>query len=119
MGDLVARSLNMSNTLAGGAWVNSCFRRQGGRQIASEMIRDAVAATRWNWPEVPELGMISFVDSSKVRVKEMVGRCYLEAGFRHVGFTKSGLHAFQLLAGEMPDAQEPANKVEIPLDKIL
>lgn len=90
-----------------GAWVNSCFRRQGGRQIASAMILDAVAATRWYWPEVPELGMITFVDSNKVRVKEMVGRCYLEAGFRHVGFTKGGLHAFQLLVHDMPQAEQP------------
>ena len=29
-----------------GAWVNSCFRREGGAR-ASDLIRDAVAATRW------------------------------------------------------------------------
>jgi len=88
-----------------GAWVNSCFRRQGGRQIASEMIRDAVAATRAFWPDVPELGMITFVDAAKIRQKAIVGRCYLEAGFHHVGFTKAGLYAFQLLPHEMPAAQ--------------
>lgn len=87
-----------------GAWVNSLFRRQGGRQIASEMILDAVAATRYFWPDVPELGMVTFVDSRKVRAKERIGRCYLEAGFTHVGFTKGGLHAFQMLPHQMPDA---------------
>lgn len=92
-----------------GAWVNSLFRRQGGRQIASEMIRDAVAATRWHWREVPELGMISFVDENKVRPKEQVGRCYLEAGFKHVGFTKAGLWAFQMLPEDMP---QPAAAIE-------
>lgn len=91
----------------GGAWVNSCFRRQGGRQIASAMIIDAIAASRWFWPDVPDLGMITFVDSSKVRRKELVGRCYLEAGFHHVGFTKGGLYAFQLLPHEMPCAEQP------------
>ena len=91
----------------GGAWVNSLFRRQGGRQIASEMIRDAVAATRWFWPETPALGMITFVDQSKVRQKSQPGRCYLEAGFKYVGKTKGGLLAFQMLPAEMPEPQPP------------
>lgn len=91
----------------GGAWVNSLFRRQGGRQIASEMIRDAVAATRWKWPEVPALGMISFVDENKVRKKAQPGRCYIEAGFKYVGRTKGGLLAFQMLPEDMPEAQPP------------
>lgn len=97
-----------------GAWVNSCFRRQGGRQLASEMIRDAVAATRWYWPEPPELGMITFVDARKIRQKPKgeIGRCYLEAGFRHVGFTKAGLWAFQLLPSEMPEAEAPEGVAE-------
>lgn len=87
-----------------GAWVNSCFRRQGGRQVASEMIRDAIAATRWNWPDVPELGMITFINHKKIRSKQEseIGRCYIEAGFRHVGFTKGGLWAFQILPEDMP-----------------
>lgn len=95
-----------------GAWVNSLFRRQGGRQSASEMILDAVAATRSYWPEIPPLGMITFVDAKKIRQKEKseVGRCYIEAGFRHVGFTKAGLYAFQLLPADMPNP-EPALKL--------
>lgn len=44
-----------------GAWVNSLFRREG-EGLASDMIRDAVAITRWRWPEVPELGMVTFVE---------------------------------------------------------
>lgn len=91
----------------GGAWVNSLFRRQRGRQIASEMILDAVAATRWKWPEVPALGMISFVDENKVRKKDQPGRCYIEAGFKYVGRTKGGLLAFQMLPEDMPEAQPP------------
>lgn len=91
-----------------GAWVNSCFRRQGGRQIASEMIRDAVAATRWFWPDVPALGMVSFVDERKVRAKEEPGRCYLEAGFTRLSErTKGGLLVFQMLREDMPNAQAP------------
>lgn len=106
-----------------GAWVNSCFRRQGGRQIASEMIRDAVAATiayslsgsNPLWNGIPELGMITFIDSRKIRAKKEseIGRCYQEAGFRHVGFTeKDELYAFQLLPGDMPEPK--AALIEVP-----
>lgn len=86
-----------------GAWVNSCFRREGGSLLASDMIRLAVAATQSKWPDTPALGMITFVDASKVERKRQPGRCYLKAGFSHVGFTKGGLHAFQLLPADMPD----------------
>lgn len=86
-----------------GAWMNSMFRKEGDG-LASEMIRFAVAHTRATWPDVPELGMVTFVDASKVRRKRDPGRCYLRAGFRHVGFTAGGLHAFQMLPADMPAA---------------
>lgn len=85
-----------------GAWVNSLFRNEGAG-LSSELIREAVAATRIKWPEVPALGMVSFVDAKKTRHKRDPGRCYRKAGFRHVGFTKGGLWAFQMLAHEMPE----------------
>lgn len=93
-----------------GAWVNSLFRREGGCK-ASEMIRQAIAHTRHQWPNVPELGMVSFVDPKKVkptmvRGKPIYGFCYLKAGFKHVGYTKGGLWAWQMLPHEMP-APEP------------
>ncbi len=90
-----------------GAWVNSTFRREGGDHRASDLIREAVAITRWRWPEVPELGMVSFVDASKVRHKRDPGRCYLRAGFELVGETKGGLLAFQMTPDRMPDAAAP------------
>jgi hypothetical protein len=89
-----------------GAWVNSLFRRESG-PLASELIREAVAATRWRWAEVPPLGMITFVDADKTKHKRDPGRCYRRAGFKHVGFTKAGLWAFQLLPSEMPAAEPP------------
>jgi hypothetical protein len=89
-----------------GAWVNSLFRREG-EGLASDMIREAVAITRWRWPAVPELGMVSMVDPAKVRHKRDPGRCYLKAGFRLVGRTKGGLLVFQMLEAEMPDPLEP------------
>lgn len=90
-----------------GAWVNSCFRREGGEVVASEMIRQAVAGTRFIWPEIPELGMITFIDRDKVRRKRDYGRCYLRAGFKVCGETKGGLLALQLLPQDMPDAVAP------------
>lgn len=90
-----------------GAWVNSAFRREGGELLASEMIRQAVACTRAKWPDVPDLGMITFVDAGKVRHKRDPGRCYVKAGFRHVGQTKGGLLTFQMLPEEMPEAEPP------------
>ena len=48
-----------------GAWVCSCFRNES-PQLSSELIREAVAVTRWKWPEVPDLGMVTFVDRTKV-----------------------------------------------------
>jgi hypothetical protein len=89
-----------------GAWMNSCFRKEGAG-LASEMIRAAVAHTRWRWPDVPPLGMVTFVDPSKVKDKRDPGYCYLMAGFTLVGETQGGLLAFQMLADVMPPAAEP------------
>lgn len=88
-----------------GAWVNSIFRNES-PHLSSELILEAVAATRWTW-EPPDLGLITFVDASKVRHKRDPGRCYLKAGFKNVGFTKGGLVALQLLPDDMPDPMEP------------
>lgn len=90
-----------------GAWVNSLFRREGGELLASDMIREAIAITRWRWPDTPDLGIVSFVDAGKVRRKRDPGRCYIRAGFQHVGFTKGGLWAFQMTPGAMPDPLDP------------
>lgn len=89
-----------------GAWVCSAFRNEGAG-LSSELIREAVAATRYRWPRVPDLGMITFVDSDKVKHKRDPGRCYLRAGFQRVGYTQGGLIALQQLATGMP-AAEPA-----------
>ena len=89
-----------------GAWVNSLFRNEGAG-LSSALIRDAVAATRATWADVPTLGMVTFVDAAQVRRKRDPGRCYLKAGFRRVGETAGGLVALQLLPADMPAAEEP------------
>lgn len=91
-----------------GAWVNSLFRNEG-FDLSSELILQAVAATKFKW-EPPTLGMVSFVDPRKVppmfrRGKKLWGYCYLKAGFSHVGFTKAGLWVWQLLPENMPEAK--------------
>ena len=91
-----------------GAWVCSTFRNEGAG-IASEMIKDAVAATRAYFGDPPPLGMITFIDRKKVRPtmihgRPTWGRTYMLAGFEYVGETKGGLLAFQLAADRMPSA---------------
>ena len=49
------------------------------------------------WPQIPDLGSVSFVDARKTRPKEVPGWCYRRAGWTHVGFTKAGLWVFQQL----------------------
>lgn len=88
-----------------GAWICSAFRNESGI-LSSELIREAVAITRWYW-EPPELGMVTFVDPTKVRRKRDFGRCYRKAGFQYCGETKGGLIALQLLPDAMPEPQEP------------
>jgi hypothetical protein len=85
-----------------GAWVNSLFRREGGPELASDLIRWAVAHTRAVW-EPPALGIVSFVDARQVRHKRDPGRCYRKAGWHLVGETQGGLLAWQQLPEEMPE----------------
>lgn len=86
-----------------GAWVCSAFRNEGAG-LSSELIKEAVAATRAFFGEPPALGMITFVDGDKVRRKRDFGRCYKRAGFKPCGETKGGLFALQLLPENMPSA---------------
>lgn len=86
-----------------GAWVNSLFRNEGAG-LSSSLILQAISATRAVWPDVPPLGIVTFVHAAKVRAKRDPGYCYLRAGFKNVGYTKGGLVALQLLPEEMPDA---------------
>lgn len=91
-----------------GAWVCSAFRSEGAG-VASELIKDAVAATRAVYGDAPPLGMVTFLNTTKVkpikvRGANTWGRTWEKAGFKHVGWTKGGLMAFQLLPCDMPAA---------------
>ena len=90
-----------------GTWGADCFRNEG-PALSSELIRQAVAVTRWRWP-TPDLGMVTFVNPAMVRRKRDPGRCFLRAGFRPAGHTvDAGLLAFVLDPAAMPDPAAPA-----------
>lgn len=89
-----------------GAWVCSLFRNES-EHLSSELIREAVSATRAVYGEPPDLGIVTFVNADKVRRKRDPGRCYLRAGFSRIGLTAGGLVAFQLLPDVMPMASPP------------
>ena len=89
-----------------GAFVCSLFRNEGG-ELSSDLILDAVAATRWRWPTIPNEGMVTFVNKGKVKPKRDFGYCYLMAGFKNVGETKGGLVALQLMPGDFPPPAAP------------
>lgn len=96
-----------------GAWICSAFRNEGAHR-ASDLIRDGVAATVWRYGDPPPLGMVTFLDRSKVRPIKVRGVTtwgwtWMRAGFRPCGETKGGLMALQLLPPDMPAAAAPAN----------
>jgi hypothetical protein len=52
---------------------------------------------------------VTFIDPVKVKPRMVRGRptwghSYLKAGFKHVGYTKGGLWAMQMLPADMPAA---------------
>lgn len=63
------------------SWECVIFRREGGAILASELIRQALAATRWRFGIPPRNGMVTMVDSGKTRHKRDPGRCFIRAGF--------------------------------------
>lgn len=98
-----------------GAWINSTFRNEGAG-LSSELILEAVAATRAAWGEAPALGLVTFVDADRVRHKRDPGRCYRRAGFVVVGRTReTGLLALQLARERMP-APRPALGSQVALE---
>lgn len=90
-----------------GAWLCSAFRNESAG-VASELIIQAVSATRARYGKPPELGMVTFVDRERVkptmvRGKPVWGWSFLKAGFKECGETKGGLLALQMLPRDMPD----------------
>ena len=96
-----------------GAWECSVFRNEG-LHLASDLIRDAVAATRFIWGELPALplGMVTFIDPKEVRQKPRkdYGMCYQKAGWRLLEQkTEGGLFVLQALPNGLVEAEPPRN----------
>lgn len=88
------------------AWENSAFRREGGAR-ASDLIRQAVAATLAHYGPPPSLGMVTMIDRDEVRPtmvrgKQVWGWTYRKAGFVEAGETEGGLLVLQLTTDRMP-----------------
>jgi hypothetical protein len=85
------------------AWQCAMFRNESnGKYLSSDLIRQAVAITRWYYGIPPTHGMITFIDANKVKHKRDPGRCFKKAGFNYIGYTKGGLIAMRMLVDEMP-----------------
>jgi hypothetical protein len=89
-------------------WVCSLFRNEGAG-LSSELITEAVAATRAVWGEPPPRGFTTFVDPDKTRRKRDPGRCYRKAGWEEWGETDAGLVVLGLSPDRFPQAKEPAD----------
>ncbi len=86
-----------------GAMLCCLFRREPHcPHRASDLIVAACAATRTYWPDLPDLGMVTFVDPTRIRRKRDPGRCFRRAGFTPVGHTAAGLVALQLRPEDFP-----------------
>lgn len=88
-----------------GAWVCSIFRNEGAGK-ASELIVEALAATRAFFGEPPPLGLITFVDPRKV-TSPNPGYCFKMAGGRLVGSAKDGKPCIQFPPEAIPPAEAP------------
>lgn len=95
-----------------GAWVCSAFRNEGAG-VASDMIREAVAATVAYYGEPPLQGMVTFLDRRKVkptirRGRKTWGYTWQLVGFEHVGETVGGLMVLRLPLDCFPPPAAPA-----------
>lgn len=96
-----------------GAWVCSCYRNEKPGRRSSDLIRDAIAASRAMLGDPPDLGMVTFVDERKVRPKSTPGRCFIEAGFEPVGRTTERDYLALLLPPDrMPAPAAPRQRAE-------
>jgi hypothetical protein len=100
----------------GGAWLCTAFRNEGAG-VASGLIRDAVAATRFQFGEPPALGMVTFIDRARVRPTIVRGSAvwgwtFRRAGFVEVGETAGGLLALRLAPEAMPQPRRPLLELE-------
>ena len=77
------------------------FRNEGSSAGRSSELIEAAKVLAWDrWPGER---LYTYVDASQVRHKRDPGRCFLRAGFRYCGVTKSG----KLILECIPGASNP------------
>jgi hypothetical protein len=74
--------------------VNCAVFRNEGPTLSSSLIKAAVEIARERWPNER---FYTYINCNKIRHKRDPGRCFLRAGWRHYGWTKSGLRILELL----------------------
>lgn len=74
------------------SWLCSAFRNEtnapdyvGERLLSSELVLEALAASRAELGEPPPGGFVTFIDEGKTRHKRDPGRCFRKAGFHVSG----------------------------------
>jgi len=87
-----------------GAWVCSIFRNEGAA-LSSDLIKQAVSATRAYYIETPKLGIITFVQPQSIKSTNP-GYCYKQAGWKLCGSAKDGKPCLQLLPENMPEPEQ-------------
>lgn len=93
-----------------GVWECAMFRNES-TVLSSDLIREAMAATRWKWGEPPPRGFLTSVDADKVRRKRDPGRCFIRAGFERAGESKSGKLWLLCPPDRIPIPDAPINGV--------
>lgn len=98
------------------AWTCSLFRNEAPQlHRSSDLIIQAVAATRAVFGEPPPSGMVTMVDAARVQ-SQNPGYCFLCAGFQRVGYTRQrGLLVLRLPPEDMPPALWPIG-AQMPLE---
>jgi hypothetical protein len=90
-----------------GAWNNCFFLNDNSGELSSELIIQACAVTRYKWGVNPN-GIITMIDTKKVKWKKHFGYCYRKAGFVKVGETKvHKLLVLKLFAEGFPPPMMP------------
>lgn len=97
-----------------GAWVCSAFRREDGAPPASELIRDAIAATKAYFRDVPFVGMVTFIDRDQVKPIMVRGAPVWGWTWRKVGFEEAGETVGGLLALVLPPERMPMARQALP-----
>lgn len=82
--------------------------------LATDLIRDALAASVWRFGAAPPSGMVTMIDSRKVkptmvRGKPVYGWTYRKVGFQEAGRTiDKGLIILRLAPEDFPEPEPPA-----------